>query len=223
MVLQPPSPREGVSELPLFYADSPSPIVEHSLLFSPPPSPPSALETEDQELQAQMEMRERFGWFIAMLNENQKRGWGTGYRDFADVLLLLRAVSSLGMKEQGNNRLSNGVFSASVGDFGLDLWTFIHMMDLGHSPGTWRNKLTTYFRIKSLHLYSQHIGGIGFQDQSHVYAWNVVSPWMEHRDKLLGEDVWVTKRFGSTELRPLIRNMVQAAYAGEHPPGFGLH
>jgi hypothetical protein len=149
-----------------------------------------------------------------MLADNKRRGWASGYRDFADVLLLLRAVGRLGMVEQQNNRVSEGVFSASAGDFSLSLETFIDAMNLEHAWGTWRNKLTTYFRIKSLYLYSKHAGRIDLKNPVHRNTWDVVNHWMEHHDKLLEEN-WVTKRFGSTELRPIVRGMVQEAYQGK--------
>lgn len=214
----PYSPRLEAQEPPLFYPDSPDPAVEHPQPISPglpsPPLPPSPPEVNDPELQAREEIQQQFQWLVGMLNDNQRRGWGTAYRDFVDVLLLLRAVSGLGMVEQRNNRVSDGVLSTSVGDFVINLATFINMMDLEHSASTWGNKLTTYFRLKSLYLYSEHTGGIEFQDPTHRYAWNVVSKWMESQDKVLKED-WVTRRFGSTELRPLVRNMLQEAYKGK--------
>jgi hypothetical protein len=215
---QTPNLEAEVPELPLFYVDPPSP--EHAPTIGPAgtPLPPPSLvhDTNDQELQAQEEIRQQFRWLPELLEANQRRGWGTGYRDFADVLLLLRAVSGLGMMEQGNNRVSDGVFHASTGDFTISLATFIDTMHLGHTPATWRNKLTTYFRLRSLYSYFEHAGEIRFQDPTHRLTWGVVSSWMEHQDQLL-EVGWITTRFGSTELRPLIRHMVQEAYQGKHP------
>jgi hypothetical protein len=209
----------------LFDVDPLSPIVEYeeaTIPRSPSPSPPSppplpslVQEVDDQkELQAQEEMQQTFCWLTDILHNNQKRGWGTAYRDFVDVLLLLKAVGALGMVELGNNRVSDGVFSASIGEFRLTLATFINIMDLAYTPSTWKNKLTMYFRLKALYLYSQHAGRIDFQDPVHNSAWGIVSCWMEHRDKILEEN-WVTTRFGNTELRGLLRNMLQEAYKGK--------
>lgn len=192
-----------------------SPELGHEPLItqeSPSPLPLPVDEANIQESQAQ-EIQQQFQWLADMLDENKKRGWGTAYREFVDVLLLLKAAGGLGMVEQ-NNRVSDGVFSASTGDVTLNLATFIDVMDLEHTLGTWRNKLTTYFRLKSLYLYSQHNDGITFQDPAHQSAWRVVSQWMVHDDKLLQES-WVTKRYGCTELRPLLRSMLQEAHQGE--------
>ena len=194
-----------------------TPLVDQG---SPPsPSLPSSVHDEDDnpELRAQEEIRQEFQWLAKMLRENRNRGWGTGYRDFVDVLLLLNAVGGLGMSEQPNNRVSDGVFPASIGDFTLSLVAFIDVMDLEHSAATWGNKLTMFFRLKSLYLYSEHIGGIRFRDPAHNQAWDVTRRWVQHRDKVLDES-WITKRFGSTELRPLVRSMLQEAYQSEHLP-----
>ena len=184
------------------------------------PSPPLPLSVHgrgnDPELRAQEEIRQEFQWLANMLHENRKMGWGTGYRDFVDVLLLLKAVSGLGMLEQPNNRVSDGVFPASTGDFALSLGTFIEVVGLDHSAATWGNKLTTFFRLKSLYLYSEHVRGIRFRDPAHNQAWDVTRRWVQHRDEVL-EVNWVTTRFGSTELRPLVRSMLQEAYQSEHP------
>lgn len=79
------------------------------------------------------------------------------------------------MVELGNNKISDGEFQASTGVYRLPLTTFIDAMELGHSPATWRNKFTMYFRIKALHLYSQHTGGmIAFRDPMHQAAWGIL-------------------------------------------------
>jgi len=213
-------------------AHSPSPpTVAHTL--SPPtvarsPSPPTTYppstlplpllvqeaDHNQKELQAQEEIRQEFHWLAEMLIQNKKQGWGTAYRDFVDVMMLLRAVHMLGMVELGNNRISDGVFSASTGDFTLNLATFVDIINLGYTPSTWRNKLTMYFRLKSLYQYSQHTDRLVFQIPSQNIAWSIVSRWMENQDKAL-EVNWVTTRFGNTELRQLLRSMLQEAYKGK--------
>lgn len=204
------------SPSPPTIARSPSPpTIAHSP--SPPASfpPPLVQEANDQkELQAQEEIRQEFCWLAEILNKNRKRGWGTAYRDFVDVLMLLKAVHMLGMEELGNNRISDGVFSASTGDFKLNLTTFVDIIDLGYTPSTWRNKLTMYFRLKSLYQYSQHTNGLVFQAPAHNAAWSLVKHWMQYQDKVLDEN-WVTTRFGNTELRGLLRVMLQEAYNGK--------
>lgn len=226
---QPITERDSPSPSPLRQSPSPS-LPPHSPSPPPPPHSPSlpllpcspspplpllAHEVDVQEFRAQEEIRQQFQWLADMLDGNRKRGWGTAYRDFADVLLLLRAVSGLGMVEQRNGRVSDGAFSASTGCFTLSLATFIDLMHLEHTSTTWRNKLTAYFRLKSLYLYSEHTGGVRFQSPAHSYTWTIVSRWIENRDKLLPED-WTTTRFGSTELRPLLRSMLQEACQSKH-------
>jgi len=120
----------------------------------------------------------------------------------------------LGMVELSNNRISDGVFSASTGDFTLNLATFVNIINLGYTPSTWRNKLTMYFCLKSLYQYSQHTDRLVFQIPSHNIAWSIVSCWMENQDKALEEN-WVTMRFGNTELQGLLHSMLQEAYKGK--------
>jgi hypothetical protein len=160
------------------------------------------------------EMREQFQWFVEILSQNQSRGWGTAYRDFADVLLLLRAVEGLGMAERRNSRISNGVFRSSMGDYALTLPQFVEEMGLGHSAATWRNKLTMYFRIMSLYSYAQHNGGACFRFPPHRLAWEALSRWVENQDVFLSAN-WMTIRYGNTELRPLVRDMLQEALKGK--------
>ena len=186
---------------------------EQTSLPTPSPSPPLpavANLVDIHESQAMEEMREQFQWLVDMLGENQRRSWGTGYRDFADVSLLLHAVRGLGMVVRSNNRISDGQFSASTGTYTLRLSTFIDVMGLG-SSNTWRNKLTMYFRLKSLYSYSEHNGGGCFQSQTHQATWNIVSCWVRDGDKLLPEN-WITTKYGNTRLKVLVREMLQEAY-----------
>jgi hypothetical protein len=200
-----------------------SPVVEpNSVTISRSPSPlllpppPQNIISNQEESLAQEEMRQHFHWLTEILNKNQKRGWGTAYRDFVDVVMLLKAVNTLGMVELGSNRVSDGEFAASTGrQFILSLATFMDIMDLGQASTTWRNKLTMYFRIKTLYSYSQYAHGINFQDLTHQSTWRVVSLWMENRDTILAES-WVTQKYGNTSLRKLLQEMVNVAHAGEY-------
>lgn len=214
------SPGPDTVETPLFDLDTPSPVIDHPFLIDQdPPSPPSppllpAHQVDNQELQAQEEIRQHFRWLPDLLSQNQRRRWGTAYRDFVDVVLLLNTVRELGMEEQRNNSVSDGVFSASTGDITLNLDTFIEVVQLNHTAATWRNKLTTYFRIKSLCLFAEHRGGIQFQETTHKQAWDTVNSWVENQHCMLPES-WITTRYGSTELRPLIRAMTQEVLQGK--------
>lgn len=192
--------------LPLFAGDQAA-VGQHS---PSPPFQPLSLQVDDQESLAMEEMRENFKWLIDMLGENQERAWGTGYRDFADVSLLLRAVAQLGMTERGNGRISDGEFHASSGSYALNLSTFINAVGLGHSSATWRNKMTMYFRLKSLHSYTQHTSGKYFQSKEHQNVWEIVSHWVKNEDMLLPVS-WITKKYGNTQLRTLVREMLQEA------------
>ena len=115
------------------------------------------------------------------------------------------------MVERVNNRISDGIFHASTGGYALSLLKFIDLMSLGHSTATWGNKLTMYFRLKTLYSYSQHVGGANFQSPAHNEAWDIVSNWVINQNALLPEN-WITTRFGNTQLRTLLRGMVQAAF-----------
>jgi hypothetical protein len=164
---------------------------------------------------AQDEIRQQFHWFTDMLNQNERQAWGTAYRDFINVELLLHAVQGLGMVEQGNGRVGHGIFHASTGDFQLDLPTFLDVMHLEHSAATWGNKLSAYFRIKTLYSFFQYNGGIVFQDAAHTQAWNTVRVWMDNKGKMLEGGQWVTSRYGNTKLRQLLREMVQEVQQGK--------
>jgi hypothetical protein len=185
------------------------PIAEQS-----PPSPPLPLP-QDHEFQAQGELREQFQWLSDMLNENKKKGWGTGYRDFVDVLLLLRAVGGLGMvAELGNKRVHDGVFHASTGGYSISLSMFIRLMGLEYSPGTWRNKLTSYFRLRTLHSFSEHANGIRFRSQEHQAVWDIVRQWMENDNTFLPA-TWVTIQYGNSKLQGILREMEQEVRLGK--------
>lgn len=235
-----PTPDSEAAELPLFEPDSPcengeeestveqgpppphfppptedQPIMEQTRPSPSPstPLPPLTNSVDNHESQALEEMQEQFQWLVDMVGENQRRSWGTGYRDFADISLLLHAVRGLGMAVRGNNRISKGQFCASTGNYILDLPTFIDAMGLG-SSNTWRNKLTMYFRLKSLYSYSEHNGGVCFQSPTHQAAWNIVSCWVRDEDKLLPES-WITTKYGNTQLKVLVREMLQEAYQSQ--------
>ena len=132
-----------------------------------------------------------------------------------DVVLLLNAVRRLGMVELGNSRISDGTFHASIGVLQLNLSTFLNAMNLGHAAGTWRNKLSDYFRIKALYQFSQYHGDIIFQDPAHTAAWKTVCIWMANRDQMLAGGHYTTTRYGNTQLRPMLQTMVQEMQAGE--------
>ena len=142
-------------------------------------------------------------------------GWGTAYRDFVEVKLLMVAVRGLGMEEMANSRVTKGVFQSSTGPFTLSIWDFIDILQLTHSSGTWRNKVNAYFRVKQLYMFAQYNGGdISFQTPEHCLAWGSIQYWMEHEDKLLPPR-WETTRYGSKELRSLLQSMVRDVHNGK--------
>ena len=186
--------------------------------WSPPSSPPplSNNTPHDRQLQAQEEIRQHFHWLPNLIEKNRDAGWGTGYRDFVDVLYLLYAVRELGMIE-GPNSLSLGKFQATTGEFILDAVTFIDIMQLNHAPGTWRNKFTVYFRLKALQLHSEYAGGVMFQTPGYQFVWEtVLSKWTRNQERVLPVNL-VTTRFGITELRPLVKDMVAEAKQSKCP------
>ena len=127
------------------------------------------------------------------------------------------------MVEGPNGRISEGVFHARTGNYTIPLPIFIDIMGLGHSVATWRNKLTMYFRLKSLYSYGEHIGGVSFRSTQHQTAWDIVSCWVKDGDKLLPENCWITTKYGNTELRVLVREMVQEVHHGKcHTPSVSL-
>jgi hypothetical protein len=239
-----PTPNFDVTELPLFEPDSSSqiagdqPSAERRSPSPPPalsvgdqpiveqgsPSPPlqsSPPHVDDQESQAMNEMREQFRWLVKMLNENKTQGWGTAYRDFVDVSLLLSAAGELGMVEGANHRVCKGVFRASTGNYSLTLATFIEVMGLGYASGTWGNKLTMFFRLKAIYSYYEHAGEPCFQSPIHQDAWIIVSSWLKNQDKLLPKN-WVTTKFGNTELRKLARDMLREVTKSKFSTRFSI-
>lgn len=202
--------------------DHTSPVVSPTEEFILPQSDGESLPFH--ETQVEEEIREAYGWLCTLLAENERRAWGTAYRDFVDVRLLLSAVQGMGMEEVRNNRVGNGTFQASTGDFTLSIWDFIDILQLKHSSGTWRNKFTAYFRIKQLYIFAQHSGGeTQFETLGHSQAWEVVRVWMDHQQLIIGDKEWVTRRYGSTELRPLLQGMIEEVCHGKCVFFAGLH
>ena len=81
----------------------------------------------------------------------------------------------MGIEEGGNNWLAKGVFQLSMGGFTLSVWDFIDVLQLTHSSSTWWNKVTAYFRIKQLCMFTQYNGReIRFQTPEHRLAWDAV-------------------------------------------------
>ena len=204
---------------PLFHVGSPSPSPEltsstdlqTTLANYEDPLPPSYEEpplSPSDETQVAEEIRREYSWLRVLLAENEAKVWGTAYRDFVGVKLLLFAVRGMGIEERGSNRLTKGVFKSRMGEFALSVWDFIDVLQLTHSSSTWRNKVTAYFRIKQLYMFAQYNGGeIGFRTPEHRLAWDAVQRWMDNQNDLLGS-VWETTRYGSKELRPLLQHMV---------------
>ena len=161
------------------------------------------------------EIRREYSWLPTLLAENETKAWGTAYRDFVEVRLLLVAVQGLNIEEMGNNQLTKGVFLSEGREFTLSVWEFIDILQLAHSSATWRNKVTAYFRIKQLYMFAQYNGGdITFQTPEHRPAWKAVQYWMDHREKVL-EPRWETTRYGSKELHPLLQTMVMEVCYGK--------
>jgi len=168
------------------------------------------------DTQVEEEIQGEYSWLHAMLAENEGRAWGTAYRDFVEVNLLLSAVRGMGMEELSNNRVGNGTFQASTGEFTLSIWDFIDILGLKHSSGTWRNKFTAYFRIKRLFMFAQYRGAVmQFRTPECSQAWDVIQVWMQHQDAIIGDNEWVTRRYGSKELRALLKGMVAEACYGK--------
>ena len=91
------------------------------------------------------EIQREHSWLPTLLAENETKAWGTAYRDFVKVRLLLVAVQGLNIEEMGNNRLTKGVFLSEGREFTLSVWEFIDILQLVHSSATWWNKVTAYF------------------------------------------------------------------------------
>ena len=54
-----------------------------------------------------------------------------------------------------------------------------------------------------------------FQTAEHCQAWNIIRVWMEHQDTIIHDDEWVTRRYGSKELRRLLQGMVEEVCCGK--------
>lgn len=190
---------------------------------------PLFLQSDDEEVShphqsgVEEEIQRKYAWLRTLLAENEGRTWNTAYRDFVEVRLLLFAIQGMGMEEMRGNRIRNGVFQTSTGEVSLSVWDFIDILQLKHSSGTWRNKVNTYFRIKELYLFAQYKGGeMPFQSPEHCQAWEVVRIWMERQEVMLGDNDWVTRRYGTKELRLLLQCMVEEIRHGELVPSL-LH
>jgi hypothetical protein len=194
-----------------------SPVVSNTPHGEGLPLSQSDEELLSQETQVEEEIRGEYRWLCALLAENEERAWGTAYRDFIGVRLLLSAAQGMGMEELSNNRIGNGAFRASTGEFTLSIWDFIDILGLKHSSNTWRNKVTAYFRVKQLFMFARYRGAaMPFQNPEHTQAWNVIRVWMEHQDAIIQDNEWVTRRYGSKELRGLLQGMVEEACHGKY-------
>jgi hypothetical protein len=163
----------------------------------------------EDDPQVGIELREQFEWLVDLLEDLRARGWSSAYRDFLEVRFLLNGAQFLGMVEQGNDRVSNCVFCTTTGNhYILTLSMFTDLVPLGYKSNTWRNKLSMYFKLKRLHLYSQHIDSPPFHIQTHNATWTVVSQWMQQ--ELLPVN-WATTRFTTSELRDILPAMLEEA------------
>ena len=163
----------------------------------------------EDDPQAGIELRAQFDWLVDLLESLRRERWSSAYRDFLEVRLLLRGVRLLGMVEQGNGRVSDCIFRTRTGKpYALTLSMFTDLVPLGYKSSTWRNKLSMYFKLKRLYLYSRHLDGPPFHIQAHQTTWTIVSQWMQ-------EDVlpvnWATTRFTTSELRDILPNMLEEA------------
>jgi hypothetical protein len=160
------------------------------------------------------EIRARYSWFCSIIQENESKSWGTAYRDFVDVAFLLRAVSDMEMRPMRNRQISSGVFQASMGPVNLDVWTFINILDLTHKSGTWRNKVTAYFRVQKLYKFVQSTQGLNlpFETQEHLDVLRSIVLWVDNEDFMLG-DMWETQH-GSKNFRQQLVDMLSMVSGG---------
>lgn len=162
-------------------------------------------------------MQREFEWLVHVVMENQQVPWNTGYRDFINLALMLQAMERVRIVRKGNNGFTEGEFHTSRGDcYHVTLESFVEALGLVHSPTTWRNKFTTYFRILDLHSYVEHRGIQGFQLEEHRNVWRIVGWWVLNKDQVLPASDWKTKRYGNTELQRLVKEMLKDASNGEH-------
>ena len=216
---------------PLFERDSPPQIAEelaidrglHNQIGDRPaieqgtPLPLSPAPQDHAEVEAREEMQQRFQWLVILLGQNQRQGWNTGYRDFADVVCLLQALHQLDIYEYQTGRLCRGVFHTSTGSYyEIDAETFIDSLRLQHKPSTWRNKFSMYFRIKFLHAYSQYNPRAWDQKPHCWMVSRCISAWMLNLDpsQLLSQDRIETTRYNVGELRRLLQEMSDHVYNG---------
>lgn len=197
--------RSSPPTLPLFLPDPPNPNPDESSPSSPSPLPPP--EPDHLERQAMEEMRVEFQPLAMKILQHAGRGWNTAYRDFADVSVLLSALQKLGIVEGGNRKLCRGEYHASTGVYSIDWKVFVDAMDLGCTPATWGNKITTHSRIMSIGSFARYNGGVSFRSQEYQQAWSVVSRWSSDENQFLPDDDWAAKRYGNTKLQELVRGM----------------
>ena len=114
-----PSIQDGTSISPATpRVDSDLPLPKHTspVVSNTPHSEGLPLSQSDedlllsQETQVEEEIRGEYRWLCALLAENEERAWGTVYRDFIGVRLMLSAAQGMGMEELSNNQIGNGAF-----------------------------------------------------------------------------------------------------------------
>ena len=101
--------------------------------------------SQSDEGEVAEEIQREYSWLPILLAENETKAWGTAYRDFVEVRLLLVAVQGLNIEETDSNWLTKGVFQSEEREFTLSVCEFIDILQLMHSSAIWRNKVTAYF------------------------------------------------------------------------------
>lgn len=181
--------------------------------FEDPPLSQSDESSRSYDETVAAEIRDRFDWFSALIRENESQPWGTAYRDFVDVAQLLRAVRDMGMKPM-RNKISPGIFPASTGMVTLSVWTFIDILRPIHAPGTWRNKVTAYFRVQSLYKFARSAQDprLTFENQGHLDVLETIILWVENENIMLG-NIWRTQ-YGSKKFREQLGEMCKLCGGG---------
>jgi hypothetical protein len=92
-------------------------------------------------------LRERFARDVDLIETYQSAGWSSAYRDFAQVVILIRIGQRFGLEPNFSaNTLTSGWYDTGDGGMGT-LRADELVTALGYKWGSWKNKVGIYFRV----------------------------------------------------------------------------
>jgi len=172
---------------------------------------PGATTAHTREAELSVFLHEHFAREIELIAEYEAADWGTAYRDFVQVPVLLAVGARFGMRASySKNTIFPGIYTNSEGRE-VTVRTPELAEGMGLTYGSWKNRITLYFRVwEFLGMTEDENAMIGDMEEEMIGVRDRLLEW-SNGSEVLASSAQTTKYLHSATLRPMLGRFVVSA------------